>query len=93
MRAFFLQPNNNDTTHPGWEATSLHEGCWVLAESEDHARRLVELGTMKVVDFVPGRGKLHSPWLDRGLSTCIEGEPPFDLVEGTIKSVSGKECS
>jgi hypothetical protein len=93
MAIYYLEPRDNDTTHKRWAATNLREGCWVLAQSEDHARLLVQQATLKMVDVVPGESILHSPWLDAQLTECRPDAPHYDIQEGIIFTASGKTIS
>jgi hypothetical protein len=92
MPIFCLQPVD-DTSDPRWEATSLKEGCWVRAETENEARAAVELATQRMVDHDPAKGILYSPWQDAKLTTCWPDSPSITVPEGIIVTVSGKTIS
>ncbi len=93
MPIFYLEPRDGDTSHPRWAATTLKEGCWVLAQSEEDARMLVQQATLKMVDFKPGEPILYSPWMDGRLTECHPDAPHLDIREGIILTVSGKTIS
>jgi hypothetical protein len=45
MQVYRLGPKSGDTSDRNWEATTLNNKCWVLAESEADARQKVALAT------------------------------------------------
>src|SRR5258707_9778281 len=45
MQVYRLGPKSGDTSDRNWEATTLKNKCWVLAESEANARQKVALAT------------------------------------------------
>ena len=91
MRTFYLEPKDGDTSDPNWAATSLKEGCWVKAESESNARRLVELAGLKTMEIRPGQMIiLHSPWLDPELTSCEPTDAGPDIIEGVILPKSAR---
>ena len=94
MPIFYLTPVYGHTDTPRWAATSLREGCWVVAETEDAARRKVGASTLKMVDYKPGAAKLVSPWLDPSLTDCWPDDKPGLIIpDGIIVTVSGKTIS
>ena len=46
MQVYRLGPKSGDTSDRNWEATTLNNKCWVLAESEADARQKVALATV-----------------------------------------------
>jgi hypothetical protein len=93
MPIFYLEPKSGNVSAPNWAATSLKEGCWVIAESEADARKRVNLATSRLVSPVPAhstRLPLHSPWTDRELTDCRPDNARPDIVAGEIRTNSGK---
>ena len=93
MQIFYLEPKDGDTSSPRWATSTLQEGCWVLARSEEHARQFVGQATVKMVDMKPGEPILYSPWPDSSLVECRPDNPGLDIPEGIIVTVSGKTIS
>jgi hypothetical protein len=101
MPIFYLEPREGQSNHPRWAATSLREGCWVAARSGYAARLKVGMATLKEECWVvaPRRRmsrdqeKRYSPWLNAHLTDCRLDNPPIDVPEGIIVTVSGKTIS
>jgi hypothetical protein len=93
MPIFYLAPREESSADPRWEATSLKEGCWVEARTAEEARLKVEMATIAMVDFVPGRPKLYSPWRDQTLTDCRSDNPSLEIPEGAIVTVTGRTIS
>jgi hypothetical protein len=81
MPTFYLEPRKGDTTDPSWEASSLMEGCWTEADSEELARRQVEQATFKRTSQEPGAECARSPWAQQSLVQC-----KLDQAQGTVPS-------
>ena len=89
MKTYYLEPVIEHRGDPRWEATELKESCWVLARSEEAARRKVELATIAMVDMAESKETLYSPWLDPELTDCAPGNAPVAMKEGIIVSEGG----
>jgi len=101
MPIFYLAPREGQSNDPRWAATSLREGCWVAARSGYAARLKVGMATLKEECWIvaPRRRmsrdqeKRYSPWLNAPLTECRPANPPIDVPEGIIVTVSGKPIS
>ena len=93
MRVYRLEPVRDRMDDPRLDVTELKEGCWVLADSEDDARRQVELATMVMVSLKEGEPVLYSPWLDHELTECAPSQAPVEMREGIIVSEGGHTYS
>ena len=101
MPIFYLAPREGQSNDPRWAATSLREGCWVAARSGYAARLKVGMATLKEECWIvaPRRRmsrdqeKRYSPWLNAHLTECRPDNPPIDVPEGIILTVSGKTIS
>jgi hypothetical protein len=90
MPAYYLEPRNGDTSDPSWEASSLKEGCWTEADSEERARRQVEQATFKAILPKPGGNMVCSPWTQPELVQCRLDESQKSVPSGQLLSKSGK---
>jgi hypothetical protein len=91
MQIYYLEPKNDDTSDPRWEATFLREGCWVAAGSETLARAKVQLATLKPVPWDPEQKMLYSPWPEPRLADCwIDNRPNVRVPDGVIVTLGGK---
>jgi hypothetical protein len=93
MPIFYLEPKDGVTSSLRWEATTLREGCWIVAESEADARAAVALFTIQFVEVRPGEKTLESPWPDPALTDCSPANPPIQVPEGIIVTVTGRTIS
>lgn len=93
MPIFFLEPRDDATGDPRWEATTLKEGCWVLADTEADARDDVSRITLSVTTVGPGMPSLQAPWLDKRLVDCQQTDPGLDMRKGIIVTRGGKTLS
>jgi hypothetical protein len=95
MECFRLEPVAGTEADARWKATRLREGCWIRAKSEEHARRIVEVATVMVVDRKKGDPALYSPWIDPNLTSCITDEPSGRSIsdDGTVVSIGGQTFS
>jgi hypothetical protein len=90
MPTFYLEPKGGNTSDPSWEASSIKQGCWVQAESENHARQLVENATLAMVTVKPGHpAKVRSPWAQPNLTSCGEALHR-DIPSGKVLTKGGK---
>ncbi len=81
MQVYRLGPKSGDTSDRNWEATTLNNKCWVLAESEADARQKVALATGIGPRLQRGATIPKSPWINRELTDCVpdnaaERQPP-----------------
>jgi hypothetical protein len=94
MPVFRLDPISTRCDDPRWEASRFRETCWIIARDEDDARQQLQGIALKVVDMIPGRKILYSPWLISELADCkLDTSPPVSLKEGIVLTISGKTCS
>ena len=103
MPTFYLEPYESQIDHPRWAASSLREGCWVVARNGYAARLEVGRATLKEGCSVvapkgwhhmsPDQQKRDSPWLNAHLTDCRPDNPPVDVTEGIIVTVTGKTIS
>ena len=93
MPVFYLEPKARDVSDPRWDATALREGCWVQAETEDHARQEVDQRTHTMIVRRPGWPLLFSPWRDPKLTDCRPDAPDLEVPEGIVITASGKTFS
>ena len=93
MPIFYLEPREGDISHERWAATTLKEGCWIRAPSEEYARRWVQQATIKLIEFQPDTPLVYSPWLDSQFTECRFDTPDFDVPDGVIVTLSGKTIS
>ena len=84
MPIFYLEPREGDISHKRWAATTLKEGCWISAPSEEYARRWVQQATIKLIDFQPDTPLVYSPWLDSQFTECRFATPDFDVPETAV---------
>src|SRR5258705_12938050 len=71
MQVYRLGPKSGDTSDRNWEATTLNNKCWVLAESEADARQKVALATGIGPRLQRGATIPKSPWINRQLTDCV----------------------
>lgn len=90
MPVYLLEPIEGGLGDRAWEASDVKEGCWVLADSEDHARVLVEGATLRMTDLKPGRPVVYSPWRNAQLTTCKPDNPALDVRKGIIVTKGGR---
>jgi hypothetical protein len=91
MATYYLEPKSSSTGDPSWEASSIKEGCWVQADSENHARQLAENATGRMVSVKPGQAmKIRSPWAQPSLTDCKTDKAPRDIPPGKVLTKSGK---
>jgi hypothetical protein len=90
MPIYYLEPRNDDTSDPNWEASSLTEGCWTEADSEELARRKVEQATFEAILPKIGKNKLSSPWTQPELVQCRIDESQKSVPSSQVLSKSGK---
>ena len=90
MPTYYLEPKNGDTSDPSWEASSLKEGCWTEADSEELARRQVEQATYKAILPKTGSNTVGSPWTRPGLVQCKIDEDQKSVPSSQLLSKSGK---
>lgn len=93
MPIYRLEPIPGTRDDAAWQATYLHEGCWVLATSPDDARSQVELATLTMTDRRPGEKALFSPWRNDRLTECRVDNPALDMREGIIVTAGGRTIS
>lgn len=92
MPVYFLEPKDGDTSAPDWKASGLQEGCWVLAETQEHAREIVKALTFPTPGSEPDDRPTSSPWTDPELVECREDDS-YHLPEGVVVAKSGKTIS
>lgn len=90
MPTFYLEPRGGDTSDASWEASSLAEGCWTEAGSEELARRQVEQATFQRILPEHGGGILRSPWTQQGLVQCKLDQTQKNVPSSQVLSKSGK---
>jgi hypothetical protein len=88
MQVYHLEPNNGDTSDPSWEASSLIEGCWIEADTEELARRQVEQATFQPPKL--DKDDVLSPWTQEKLVVCRLDQTRKDVPSGQVLSESGK---
>src|SRR5262245_8912070 len=71
VQVYRLGPKSGDTSDRNWEATTLNNKCWVLAESEADARQKVALATGSGPRLQRGATIPKSPWINRELTDCV----------------------
>ncbi|SRR6266851_8023953 len=76
MKVYRLEPKSGDTSDRNWEATTLKEKCWVIAESEADARQKVALAAGIGARLQPGATIPTSPWINRELTDCLPDNAP-----------------
>lgn len=106
MPIFYLEPLHEGTNHQRWAASSLREACWVVAPNSYRAR--IKVGTATVTEgcwvvapedagdwhhMSPEQKNRLSPWMNAYLTDCRADNPPVDVPEGVIVTVSGKLIS
>jgi hypothetical protein len=78
MPIYYLEPKQGHRSDERWEASSLKEGCWTEADTENLARRQVGQAT-----FVATSPKLdglgYSPWVQNRLVDCRIDEGRKDV--------------
>ncbi len=87
---FRLEPIADGMHDRSWEATELHERCWVRAVSEEYARIAVAAATLKMTDVKPGLPMVHSPWRNDRLTRCTVDDSGKEIKAGTLVTDSGK---
>jgi hypothetical protein len=90
MSTYYLEPSNGDTSDPSWEASTLTEGCWTEARSEELARRQVEQATFKAILPKLEGNTVRSPWTQPGLVQCRIDESQKSVPSSQVLSKSGK---
>ena len=94
MPVFRLDPIIERLDDPSWAASRFKEACWIIARDEANARLQLQSIALRMVDVVPGRKFLYSPWLSVQLTQCAEdGSPPVSMKEGIVWTISGKTYS
>jgi hypothetical protein len=94
MPVFRLFPVVERLDDPSWAASRFKEVCWIIARDEADARLQLQSIALRMVDVVPGRKFLYSPWLSVQLTQCTEdGFPPVSMKEGIVWTISGKTYS
>jgi hypothetical protein len=90
MPVYYLEPKDDDTSDPRWETTILKDGCWVVAATENLARAIVQMATIKLVPIRPGQKILYSPWSEPTLADCwVDSRPEVNIPEGVIITLGG----
>lgn len=89
LRAFLLRPI--DSTEDAWKSSTFRAALWVLASSEEEARR--HAGSEFYAGDVLKSGHMGSPWLLPHLTACEEKPCPFDLKGGIFLDESGQEVT
>jgi hypothetical protein len=91
MRVYCLESVKLADDH-NWAASTHRERCWVLAESEEDARRKVAMATgiaTTVHHPIP-----TSPWKDQRLTMCYEDRnPPREIPADVVCTESGQMLS
>jgi len=91
MRVYCLEPVKLADDH-NWAASTHRERCWVLAESEEDARRKVAMATG--IATTADHPIPTSPWKDQRLTTCYEDtSPPREIPAGVVHTESGQMLS
>ena len=78
MPIYYLEPKEGDTSDERWEASSLKEGRWTVADTEDLARRQVGQATFEAVSPNLDGSLVYSPWMQKRLVDC--NCPPSALM-------------
>jgi hypothetical protein len=89
MQVFRLDPVAERLDDPRWETSTIKEPFWIKANSEDHARAQAAQILMRMADMRPGHPILFSPWPDHRLADCAADNPPIDVPDGIIVTISG----
>jgi hypothetical protein len=92
MSIFYLEPKDGNTLDPSWAVSSIKEGCWIDAETEELARCRVQGATLIAQDIVPRstcEGHL-SPWGNIELTDCKPSHSRQDIPAGKVLTESGK---
>jgi hypothetical protein len=90
MSVYRLAPIDIRANDEKWAASNLKEAVWVEATDEMAARHLVESGTLKMVDFKPGRPLIFSPWLDDVVTSCHRDLEAEAVPPGHLRTQAGK---
>ncbi len=90
MPTYYLEPRNGHTGDPSWEASSLKEGCWTEADSEEWARRKVEQATFEAILPELAGNTVRSPWTQPELVQCRLDESQKGVPSNQVLSESGK---
>ena len=91
MPVYCLEPVKLADDH-NWAASTHRERCWVVAESEEDARRKIERATK--IATTAHHPIPTSPWKDQRLTTCHEdNNPPRKIPAGVVCIESGQMLS
>ncbi len=88
-RFIILRQKQGDTSDERWEASSLKEGCWTEADTEDLARRQVGQASF-VATSAQLDGLGYSPWIQKRLVDCRVDEGRKDVPSRQILSIIGE---
>lgn len=87
MSVYRLDPISlND---PCWQASSVKELLFVGARSDKEARQFAAGKTMAMVTAARFASKLHSPWLDSEITSCVLKSSKNDVPEGQVVTARG----
>jgi hypothetical protein len=90
MPIYYLEPKEGDTSDERWEASSLKEGCWTVADTEDLARRQVGQATFEAISTNLDGSLVYSPWMQKRLVDCKMDQERKDVPSRQVLSKSGK---
>lgn len=88
MRVYRLEPNK-DTSDCDWDATILKGECWVLADSEQQARKRVAFATNAGTRVEQCRPLRMNPWWNKEHSPGRDVPPGVVLAADCILTIPG----
>jgi molybdate transport system regulatory protein len=77
-------------SHPSWQASSIKELLFVGAGSDKEAREFAAKKTIAMVTAARFAAKLHSPWLDSKITSCVLDPSKTDVNEGEVVTANGR---
>ena len=78
---------------PCWQASSIKELLFVGASNDKEAREFAAQKTMAMVTRPRFAAKLHSPWLDGKITSCVLESSKHDVAEGQVVTAGGQPIS
>jgi hypothetical protein len=82
--------------HPRWEASTIKETVWVIAENPKEARDLVAAKTLHLTAIQIEQPLLLSPWIDDKISVCVLQTEPTNHPSpkpGTVINAQGRDVT
>jgi len=86
-RTFRLDPLPSDDA--SWSISTVREAIWVGADSDQQAREVAALKTLKARTIRPGEKIPVSPWHDAKLTSCVWETNRTDLGRGEAALADG----